>query len=348
MRVLWRWLRRGLLALLALALLLALPVIRNETMCRGTPQPQDHAPIVNQTRAEERTFTTYPEWHIVHAYEDYARVIATGDPQDFGYFRAIAGFWSALCPLTELADEHGGFTTESKLTIYTIGTSFGLEMALKAAYEESFGRIATWLRGPQRSALDALSTRQAADYAAFLRQTPWYLWDFTRDAEALDRAPGQGLRDRERRLALGLEYRAKAGYARLIADAVAATGQDATTLRAVVAGLPPEALAQIPGVTVIQRHPEGIEIETPRYHALTVILERIAAEGGQIIEIAGNDDILMTVLTPDARDIGARMVLPLQGSPDMRQVLVLKVPDLAARLRDLARTGATVEHIHDY
>ena len=124
MRFLWRWLRRLALAVLLIALILTLPVLRNETMCRGTPQPQDHAPIVGQTRPEERTFTTYPEWHIVHAYEDYARVITQADPHDFGYLRAITGFWSSLCPLTELADQHGGFTTQSKMTLYTIGISF--------------------------------------------------------------------------------------------------------------------------------------------------------------------------------------------------------------------------------
>ena len=35
-------------------------------------------------RAESRTLTTYPEWHIVHAYDDYARVITDGDPHEFG------------------------------------------------------------------------------------------------------------------------------------------------------------------------------------------------------------------------------------------------------------------------
>ena len=156
MRFLWRWTRRLLLAVLAVVVLLALPVLRNETMCRGTPLPQDHKPIVGQTRPEERTFSTYPEWHIVHAYEDYARVIASGDPHDFGYFRAIGGFWSSLCPLSALADQHGGLTAESRMTLYTIGVSFTAEMGLKAAYEETLGRVATWIRGPDHAALDRI------------------------------------------------------------------------------------------------------------------------------------------------------------------------------------------------
>ncbi|MFV0302347.1 MAG: hypothetical protein ACK5IP_16010, partial [Paracoccus sp. (in: a-proteobacteria)] len=328
MSLLWRWLKRALLAVLVVLILLALPVIRNETMCRGKPAPQDHIAIVAETRDESRTFTTYPEWQIVHAYADYARVIDRGDPHDFGYLQAIGGFWSSLCPLTAMADEHGGFTTESKLTIYTIGTSFTAELAMKALYEETLGRIATWLRGPDHSPLDRLSARQAADYARFLQQTPWYRWDFAADAAALDDAATGAFRDRERRLALGLEYRAKAAYARAIAGAVAATGQDELTLRAVVAGLTQEQLSAIPGVTVIGQRPEGIEVETPRYRELTLILQRIADEGGQIVEIAGNDDILLTAITEGAADPGAIFSFPLQGSDEIRNLIVVKVPDL--------------------
>ncbi|AUH35303.1 hypothetical protein [Paracoccus tegillarcae] len=348
MSFLWRWFKRLLLAALIVVLLLALPVIRNEVMCRGEALPQDYTAIVSETRDESRTFTTYPEWHIVHAYADYARVIAADDPHDFGFFEAISGFWSSLCPLTEMADRHGGFTTESKMTIYTIGVSFTAELAMKALYEETLGRVATWIRGPGHSPLDQLSAQQAADYAAFLQQTPWYQWDFRADAQALrDTATGV-FRDRERRLALGLEYGAKAAYAGVIADAVAATGQDALTLRAIVTGLAPEALSAIPGVTIIQQRPEGIEVETPRYRELTRVLQRIAAQGGEIAEIAGNDDILLTAISDGPADLGALFTFAMQGSDQVRHLIVVKVPALADRLRELESDGAQLEHIHDY
>ena len=40
-----------------------------------------------------------------------------------------------------------------------------MRMALKAAYEETFGRIATWVRGSDRALLDDISARQAASQA---------------------------------------------------------------------------------------------------------------------------------------------------------------------------------------
>jgi hypothetical protein len=60
-----------------------------------------HDPLVGADwqRPEGRTLMTYPEWHIVHAYEDYAAVIRTGDPDDFGFLSSIGDFWSSTCAL---------------------------------------------------------------------------------------------------------------------------------------------------------------------------------------------------------------------------------------------------------
>jgi hypothetical protein len=226
--------------------------------------------------------------------------------------------------------------------------SFTAELLLKAAYEETLGRLATWVRGGVRAPLDDLSARQAADYASFLQQVPWYRWDFERDATALGTAATDGFRDGERALALGLEYRAKAAYARAIAAAAAATGGDELTLRSIVAGLSAAELGQVAGVTVINERPEGTEIETPRYRAFTEIAEALARQGAEFVEIAGNDDILVTTIAeaPSEREDPTLLaVLSRQGNPGLRELRLLRVEALAGLLRD---PEVAVEHIHDY
>ena len=47
-------------------------------------------------------------------------------------------------------------------------------------------------------------------------------------------------------------------------------------------------------------------------------------------------------------DLGAIFAFPLQGSDQVRHLIVVKVPDLAQALRDLPARGARLEHIHDY
>ncbi len=348
MRVLFRLIKRLVLLLVVLVLALLSPLAYIELMCRPEGAVVAHEPLVGADwqRAEGRTLLTYPEWHIVHAYADYAEVIRTGDPHDYGFLSAIGGFWSSTCALSQTSGPHGGFPWETKQMVYTIGVSFTAELALKAAYEETIGRLVAGLRGDSRAPLDDLSAQQAADYAVFLQQVPWYKWDFSRDAEALGTAASDALRDRERRFALGLEYRAKAGYAKVIEAAVAAVGADQLRLRAVVSGLPAEDLAALPDVQVIETRPEGVVIEAPRYRAFTRLAEEITARGGAFAEIAGNDDILFTVITSDEDFPGAIHSFARQGNPGFRHLVLVPVAQLADVLRDLPDDA--LEHIHDY
>ena len=347
MRSLLKWL--GISALLLVGGLLT-PIGYVELACRPSGQAVAYEPILppEHHRPEGRTLLTYPEWHIVHAYDDYARVIRDGDPHDYRYLSSIAGFWTSLCSLSQASGPYGGFPAEFKSTVYTIGASFTLELLAKALYEETFGRVATWVRGDTRAPLDDLSAQQAKDYSRFLQQVPWYRWDFGRDAAALADAATGSFRDRERRVALGLEYGAKARYAKLIAAAVANVPSDALRLRMILRGLSAEALGAYEGVEVIALHDEGTEIETPRYRALTGLLSEMARAGGDFVEIAGNDDILFTVTSDRSELEGAIYSFARQGYGDTRHLILLPVAELSEHLRRLDTQGLRLEHIHDY
>ena len=350
-RFLGRWIARAALALVGLLIVLLIPVGWVETMCRPSAATATYVPLITdpgQQRPESRTLMTYPEWHIVHAYEDYATVIATGDPHQFSYLKSIWGFWDSLCTLSRETGSHGGFDLPTKQMVYTIGVSFTVELGLKAAYEESIGRVFAVMRGSRHSALDDLSALQAAGYAAFLQQTPWYRWDFRTDAEALAAAATPALRDRERAIALGIEFRAKAAYAGVIAAAVAGVGADELTIRSIVAGLSKAKLQAIDGVTILSETPAGTLIETPRYRAFTLILQAIAAKGGQIVEIAGNDDIMFTALSAEPWEEGEIFQMQRQGQEDYRHLLLVKVTALAETLNALPGRGMVLEQIHDY
>ena len=82
---------------------------------------------------------TYPEWHIVNAYDDYAKVIQLGDPHDYEYLKSISGFWSSLCTLSKKSASHGGFDFETKQTIYSIGVSFSANFYSKVCMKKHLG-----------------------------------------------------------------------------------------------------------------------------------------------------------------------------------------------------------------
>ena len=208
--------------------------------------------------------------------------------------------------------------------------------------------MATLIRGETRAPLDDLTAQQAADYAQFLRQVPWYQWNFTQDASDITDSATEVFRDHERRFAVGLEYKAKAGYASVIAAAVANMEPDALRLRMILTGLSAVDLAAFDDVDVIATRLDGIEIETPRYRALTELLLQWAKAGGDFVEIAGNDDILFTVTSEVSNLDEALYSFGRQGYDDTRNLILLPVPELAVTLRGLDERGLTLEHIHDY
>lgn len=351
LRWLTRWLLRILLVLFLGLALLAAPIAYNEFACRADRVTDVYDPLITDAayqRPEARTLLTYPEWHIVNAYDDYARVIRTGDPHDYGFFEAITGYWVSLCTLTTASANHGGFDSETRQLVYVIGASFTLEFALKAAYEETLGRIATWIRGPARAATDEVSASLARDYAEFLQQTPWYKWNFDADIDALKVVSEDAFRDRERIFALGLEFGAKSAYAGLIDRAVSLVGPDELRLRSVIRAEDREIVSGLADVAIIGPRGEGIEIETPRYRAFTEILLKLTAAGVNLIEIAGNDDIMLSVITPGPEFPLAAFTLPRQGYDDFRHLVLIKVTELGQTLRSLEGEGARLEHVFDY
>jgi hypothetical protein len=337
-------------------IVLLAPVAYVEIACRGDAPAEPYTPLVadpHYQRREANTYLTYPEWHIVYAYDGLARILKDGDEHRFPYARSIRGFWSSTCALTSVADGHGGADGPTRAMIHTIGVSFTVEMALKAAYEETIGRTTAWWRGATKTPQDRVIAAMAADYSAFLRQTPWYEYPFTRAAGELWAAPLDGVvRGWERTLGIGAEFLGKAAYARVLAGA-AATAPAALVIRSVVSGLDAASLAAIPNVTVVAVNGERVEIETPRYELFTRVLVAIARQGGTVLEIAGNDDIMVSLTVPEGAALPlsngtAILRMKRDGIPGERWLVDVKVTELAALLNARPLGDPGVEHVFDY
>ena len=333
------------------------PIVWIETRCTADPVAQNYQPLIAESvfqREEARTYLTYPEWHIVYAYQEMGKLLETGDEHEFNYWQSIRGFWTSLCQLNQESDRHGG-SADMKSTVYTIGASFTLEMSIKALFEETLGRLTAWWRGEQKTPQDHVSAQMMKDYASFLHQVPWYQYDFAVWVDQLWSAPVTDfIRSWERRLTLGTEWMAKIGYASLIGQAVESVGHDELTMRSVVSGLSAEQLATLDGVTVIGPLGRGHQIESPRYQAFSNLVGQILDAGGSFDEIAGNDDILITATGPATTSLAANEAWKViaqvrrQGFGDQRSLINAKVTQLAQLFGQLEAAGFAVEHLHDY
>jgi hypothetical protein len=361
----FRWAKRLVAALLLLAAVVAAPILWVEGVCATSPSAKGRPParLVEDrgyARRESDSYLSFPEWHIVYAYEDLAGVLRRGDESDFAYGRQILGFWGSLCTLTRVVTARETVATDTKVMLYTIGWSFTAELALEGAYEKTVGALFEWLRGPAKTPEDLFVARDMQAYAEFLRQTPWYQYPFASRLVAFWRGtPLRGphlARRIERRSIVTLEYATKAIYGAAIGYASAtALGAADLEIHTVVVGLDATDTARERSITVVRELPGGRTlIRTPRYQAYSDLLVRLARRGRNVVEIAGNRRILVTVLAPKGPlppllGTSELFEAAIQSRPDRRRLgLDVAVEQLGATIRTLEGAGATIEHIYDY
>ena len=343
----------------ALAALAAAPILYIELGCRGAAADGPaYRPLVRDPawrRDEARTWLTYPEWHIVYSADSFGRFLQRNPPSGYSYLRDIRGFWSGYCAVNKASAASGGADAGTRAMLYTIGLSFSAELLVKGLYENTLGRLSEWLGG-WNSADDRYAAKVQQRYGAFMHETPWYEFPFTRAFNGLwdTTEPEHKLRHWERRFALSGEYGVKAGYAALLGWASGASlGRDERNLRFVVSASPAAVRNVDARLKPVGRTARGTIVEAPRYAQFTEVLTKLSHSNAKLTEISGNDDVFVTALLPakakPAHGAQRLMAMPLADRPGWQRVgLSTKVPDLLPLMRSIRRSGGQVEHVYDY
>src|SRR5882672_8965610 len=364
-----KWLRRiaAVLAIL-IALSVLVPMAYIEGACRpesgasAAAAPAAALPAINEAgyqRKQNNTFFTFPEWYIVYSFEDFGRFLDRSSESHFNYLGHIFGFWRSFCTINQAVPPSGESLTEVKTMIYIIGISYSAEYAIKGLYENTIGRVFEWIRGEERTPQDVYARKVLQDYSAFLYTVPWFKFPFREKLDglmAITARTDSSLRTWERTFALGTEYYVKVGYAALIQKALDARGDDEPRdIMFAVATLPPAVLAKEPRIKPIRTlTPQWQLVQAPRYKALTEILQGLLDQGFGLAEVAGNDDILITVIAPDAAKLDVKgttelFSLELDARPGFRRAgLKARIDQLVDINRDLKAKGASIEHFYDY
>ncbi|MBR1283790.1 hypothetical protein JQ597_17220 [Bradyrhizobium sp. AUGA SZCCT0177] len=364
-----KWLRR---ILVVIAILIAVSVLGPLAYIEGTCRPSSSAsaspapsvtlPAINEPRYQRKqnnTFFTFPEWYIVYSFEDFGRFLDRSSESHFNYLGHIFGFWRSFCTINQAVPSTGESLTEVKTMIYIIGVSYSIEYAIKGFYENTIGRVFEWIRGEERTPQDLYARKVLQDYAAFLYTVPWFKFPFREKLDglmAISARTDSPLRTWERYFALGTEYYLKVGYAALIQKALDAGGDDEPRdIMFAVATLPPAVLAKEPRIKPIRTlTPQWQLVQTPRYKDFTEILQSLLDQGFRIAEIAGNREILITVIAPDAANLDIKgttelFSLELDARPGFRRAgLKARIDRLVDINRDLKARGVSIEHFYDY
>lgn len=368
----WHAIRFFIILVLAIALLPSLvgltrAMIKCQPWLKVAPASGEKDPLIQEAikdvpeyaRPEDLTYLTLPEWYIVYSTDEYAAFIAQNPPSQFPYFRAVGQYWQSYAVVCDVVRGKYPFNGEHQFALGFIGISFTAENMLKGVYEGTIGRISEWTAS-ERTEEEIYAAQVAKEYGEFLHMTPWYLFPFREKLQGLWQETSLSgpnlIRKWERKLALTTEYGLKALYAGFTKWGAEATygGADVEKIDAVTEGFKQE--VPDPDLELIKEIDGNRQlVRITRFEYFSYIVPRLIENGVQFVEIAGNDDILFTLLGPQDADYNFEhgiylFSLPILTQPGRtRAAINVRVADIGAFLQELkGRNDIQFEHMYDY
>ncbi|GAB3704586.1 hypothetical protein GCM10027592_36120 [Spirosoma flavus] len=309
-------------------------------------------------RPADQTFLTYPEWFLVHSPAEIADYAHSHTTTTFPYMSHVRQIWQSYGIMYDQIKEAFPFNTGYHVMIWVIGVSTSVEYALKALYETVVGRLTDPPNGDVVTDEDKFNAQFTQDYVDFIRELPWYEFDFKSRIPRLFRETSfwgpHFFRKCERKYMLLTELLVKAGYGYLIKLGTKAAYDEALLTTAVIVDKAP---ATLPAKSkTLQTYPDGSALLLlPRYEAFNPAASALVQQGVTFREIAGNNSaLLLTILGPESwqpnlLDFQVVFTQPILTKPGTKRVaLVTTVGRLDKTIRYVQDQQVKIEHIYDY
>ncbi len=322
-------------------------------------QAQSQIPSGN-IRPEVSTYLSYPEWFIVYSSDEYAQFLAQNRPSRFPYFGSIHQYWSNYCKVYAITKARHEFNAGDHLMLFVIGWSYSAEYAAKGVYENTIGRLSEIFGKYPATEEDIYAGKVAKNYVDFIRLRPFYEYNFAGAFSHLwtdnNFFGPHFARKLERRIALSLEYGVKTIYCKLIGiGSHSVYGVESVDTYVIANNVSDAIFSSHPEIEKIKAlGPKKYLMIIPRYQPFTDLVPRLAKQGVEFLEIAGNREIFMTALVPSNVQYlppAGQVVFQtniLTNPSKKRIALSVPVEVLSQVLPQLMSSGGIVEHIYDY
>lgn len=315
--------------------------------------------LKDYSRSEEQTYLTLPEWYIVYSADEYASFLKKNPPSQFPYFSAVGQYWGSYCHVYGITRAEYPFNYGYHVVLFVIGTSFSVENAVKGIYENTLGRITELLSSASLTEEDTYARGVAKEYGNFIHTIPWYEFPFGQKFRGLWKEThlwGPNLiRKWERKIALSLEYGIKAVYGKLIKKGTqTAYAPEDLEIRAGIENVPNAQLDDLNIKVIEQIDSQTQIISIPRYQAFSDAVPRILQRGVHFIELAGNDEILLTAIAPQdwehkIEDGQLLFTMKILSESGLKRIAInTPITSLHTIVIDLENNGARIEHLYDY
>lgn len=289
-------------------------------------------------RPADQTFLTFPEWYLVFSPEEQANYYSRHTATGFPYMQHTAQIWQSYQIVNDQIRDNFPPNKGYHFMIWVIGSSASVEYTIKAWYEKLIGRMTD--TGIPITEEDQFNAKFTADYVAFIKDRPWYEFDFkSRLKELWGDVPVVGIdqfRKLDRRYLLTSELLVKYVYGKLIGLGTKQVYEEALPTTAVI--LENDSLQYL-----------------PRYDKFAAAVIDLARKGHSLKEVAGNNSaILVSSIIGSEQSLQyahTQLVFtqPVASDPTRKRVVfAVPVNGLAAVLLQMDRDGMAIEHVFDF
>ncbi|MGC3947577.1 MAG: FAD-dependent oxidoreductase [Chryseolinea sp.] len=317
---------------------------------------KQRAGIKGYYKDEAQSFLTVPEWYLVFNPKEYSEFLEAGNnPSDFPFYKSIDEYWTLYDRSRKLVSEAYPHNEEYVTMLQVIGVSITMEYAAKMLYENTIGRVFSWFANGTMSDQEKVIIEAQRAYSDMIYDKAWYEFSFMpwvgKVWSTSNTANSNWFRKVERMMFFTAEFTFKAGYAKLIEWAAKASYEDPVTEIYLLVSSPDS--LQVAGLNVIHEKGDKKLISIKRWGEFTKEIVRIADRDIDVLEVAGNDEIVVSVLTKTGTTPSTEAELlytsdVVTGSGLERHVYLIPVSRLLSFVKDAKVKGFEVEHVFDY
>lgn len=310
---------------------------------------------IEYIRPADQTFLTFPEWYLVFSPDEQAHYFKKHTSTSFPFMSHTAQIWESYGIVNDQIRGNYPYNGGYHLMIGVIGSSASAEYSIKSWYETIVGRVTdTYV---VKTDEDKFNAKYTQDYVDFIKDKPWYEFDFKKRLVSLWSNTSffgdNFFRKIERKYILTSELMVKWGYGKLIGLGSETVYDEAIpTTEVIVDSIPQNNLS----LKIIKKYSDkSALISLPRYHKFTQAISDLALNGFSFKEIAGNNSaILVTVLVPSKTTVKmdyAQTVFtqPNSSNPKIKRVAIaVPIKDLSKLIVQLKKKNIEIEHIFDF
>jgi len=249
-----------------------------------------------------------PSGNIVWSYEERAQYLPKNLPSGFPYFASIGQYWKSYCFICGLTQSRHQFNFGDHLSSMVLGGSFALEYSIRGAYEQTIGRLSDGLVSHELVEEDAYAARVAREYADFVYIRPFtnfILATRLRSFGKKHRCGGKHpIRKWERKFILSVDFGIEAVYAHAMLFASHVTyGAESDETYTWVENVPETCSAIFRESSGSRKsagdQPAIVRCHHSRYQEFTDLAVKLAERDVHFLQVAGNDEIMVTVVVPN-------------------------------------------------